>query len=207
MTGLRDKLKKRRRETILSAAESLFKQNGYGNTKIEDIADKAEVSVGTLYTYFGSKGGVMYELTLPLHDSLQERGNAVLAKSFDTAEQAIIELYIAYQFDEDWKSRNYLKAYDPTHQTTDKRLLEAIHMIEDLMKRQCLQMLQNLVAEGKFNRSLDLEHVVFILHTLLITHFGDFLEDKYDSYEACMEQLQLRQRTVFANWSESDINT
>jgi len=51
----REREKQMRRQSILSAAEILFAHNGYRKTKIEDIAEKAEVSVGTVYGYFQNK--------------------------------------------------------------------------------------------------------------------------------------------------------
>lgn len=51
----REREKQLRRQSILSAAEILFAHNGYRRTKIEDIAEKAEVSVGTVYGYFRNK--------------------------------------------------------------------------------------------------------------------------------------------------------
>jgi len=51
----REREKQLRRQSILSAAEILFARNGYRKTKIEDIAEKAEVSVGTVYGYFQNK--------------------------------------------------------------------------------------------------------------------------------------------------------
>ena len=51
----REREKQLRRQSILSAAEILFAHNGYRKTKIEDIAEKAEVSVGTVYGYFQNK--------------------------------------------------------------------------------------------------------------------------------------------------------
>jgi AcrR family transcriptional regulator len=44
-----------RRESILRAAEKLFAEKGYRKTRIEDIADMAEVSVGAVYGHFKNK--------------------------------------------------------------------------------------------------------------------------------------------------------
>ncbi len=40
---------------ILEAAERIFSENGYYNTSIQEIADTAEFSVGTIYNFFKSK--------------------------------------------------------------------------------------------------------------------------------------------------------
>lgn len=55
----REANKIRCREQILKAARRLFKEKGYDNTMIEDIADKANVSKATLYNYFPNKESLL----------------------------------------------------------------------------------------------------------------------------------------------------
>jgi AcrR family transcriptional regulator len=47
------------RLAILNAAEAIFCSDGYASFTIGDIADRAEVSVGTVYSIFGSKPQLM----------------------------------------------------------------------------------------------------------------------------------------------------
>jgi AcrR family transcriptional regulator len=44
-----------RRSQILSAAEGVFTRKGFGDARMEDIAEKTGLSKGTLYLYFKSK--------------------------------------------------------------------------------------------------------------------------------------------------------
>lgn len=44
-----------KRATILEAARSIFRRDGYDSAKMSDIADEAGVAPGTLYLYFKSK--------------------------------------------------------------------------------------------------------------------------------------------------------
>ena len=48
MTGLREKQKADRERRILKAAVSKFRADGYRAARIEDLAEMAEVSVGTI---------------------------------------------------------------------------------------------------------------------------------------------------------------
>lgn len=47
-----------RRRLILAAAEQVFVEQGYGTSKMEEIAQTAEMSKKTLYQYFSDKEGV-----------------------------------------------------------------------------------------------------------------------------------------------------
>ena len=54
--------KSRKRELILNTAFELILKNGYSNTKIIDIANKAGIGKGTVYEYFESKEALLLEL-------------------------------------------------------------------------------------------------------------------------------------------------
>lgn len=51
----KERERKQRREDIILAAESIFFSRGFESTTMDDIAEKAELSKGTLYLYFKSK--------------------------------------------------------------------------------------------------------------------------------------------------------
>ena len=57
-----EKRKIKKRETILASAIEVFGKKGYTNAKMEDIANEAGVSKGTMYNYFESKESLFVEL-------------------------------------------------------------------------------------------------------------------------------------------------
>jgi AcrR family transcriptional regulator len=50
------------RERILEAARQLFEQHGYGETKISEICDRADVAYGTFFNHFPEKRDVLRQL-------------------------------------------------------------------------------------------------------------------------------------------------
>ncbi len=55
----REANKRKIRQKILKASRRLFKEKGYENTMIEDVAEKAEISKATLYNYFPNKESLL----------------------------------------------------------------------------------------------------------------------------------------------------
>jgi len=53
------------RDAIVHAAFELFSERGYRRTKLADIAARAQVGVGNVYSYFPSKLHVLYEVYRP----------------------------------------------------------------------------------------------------------------------------------------------
>lgn len=58
----REQQKEHRRQEILSVALDLFVRKGYPATKISDIADVSQISMGLLFHYFKSKEELYMEL-------------------------------------------------------------------------------------------------------------------------------------------------
>lgn len=78
MAGLREKQKADRTRRILEAASRLFRERGYGAIRIEDIAQAAEVSVGTLYNYFTNKGDLLLAIVSMEVEEVLESGHAIV---------------------------------------------------------------------------------------------------------------------------------
>lgn len=53
-----ERRKARTAQGILAAAERLFLVRGYRSTTVDELADEADVALGTLYAHFGGKDGV-----------------------------------------------------------------------------------------------------------------------------------------------------
>ncbi len=65
--NLREKKKRNTQDAIVLSARKLFVEKGYSSTTMGEIADNAEVAVGTLYNYFKSKSEIV--LTIVSQDS------------------------------------------------------------------------------------------------------------------------------------------
>ena len=79
MTGLRDRKKQEVRHRIIAAAAGLFTESGLDATTMEDIAAAADVSVATVYNYFGSKSALLIAGAEDDTAAMVAAGEAVLA--------------------------------------------------------------------------------------------------------------------------------
>ena len=73
------------RQLILEAAERVFADKGIDDAKMEEIAGESGLSLGTLYSVFSGKAG----LVRAVHDT---RGHEVLQRSRDAARHATTPL-------------------------------------------------------------------------------------------------------------------
>ena len=58
-----------RRAQIMRAARSLFVERGFLNTRMEDVAKRAQLSKGAVYFYFGSKRDLFHALVDDEHSN------------------------------------------------------------------------------------------------------------------------------------------
>jgi AcrR family transcriptional regulator len=96
MAGLRAKHKIDRNSRIVEAASGLFRREGYEGARIEEIAAKAEVSVGTIYNYYRNKGDILVAIvSMEVHEVLAA-GQRILQKPPKNVEKAVDALIATY---------------------------------------------------------------------------------------------------------------
>jgi AcrR family transcriptional regulator len=96
LAGLRGRKKEESRHRIIAVAGHLFAEHGLDSTTMEDIAAAADVSVGTLYNYFGSKTALLLAAVDEDTDEMVARGAAILAKPGNDATRAVARLFATY---------------------------------------------------------------------------------------------------------------
>lgn len=69
-TSRMDRKKDARREDILKAAETLFLAKGYQNASMNDLADEADLTKKTLYSYFICKEDLYYAVVARWYETL-----------------------------------------------------------------------------------------------------------------------------------------
>src|SRR4051794_9182134 len=85
-----------RRRNIQKAARALIEERGYEGLTMRDLAERARVSVPTLYNLFGSKDAILIaelqDVAAELARSLPKTGDSFLARGmvvFEAGQRAI----------------------------------------------------------------------------------------------------------------------
>lgn len=78
MTGLRARQKTMRHKKIRDSALALFVEKGYSESSLQEIAERAEVTIPTIYNYFGSKSNLLLEIALDKQKNLDDRLDAFI---------------------------------------------------------------------------------------------------------------------------------
>jgi len=76
----KEREREQRRNDIIDAAERIFFSRGFENATMEEVADMAELSKGTLYLYFKSKEDLQFAIFMRGADILMDLMNKRLKK-------------------------------------------------------------------------------------------------------------------------------
>jgi AcrR family transcriptional regulator len=99
----KEREKERRRQQIMVAAKRVFSEKGFNKATMEDIAQEAELSPGTLYLYFKNKEELYASLSLRILQYLLLRVEHVIEEKDAGTEEKIKLLmdamYDVYEFD------------------------------------------------------------------------------------------------------------
>ena len=101
----RERERERHRGEILDAAEGVFAEKGFGGGTVEDVAVRAEFSVGTLYKFFASKEELYQALIETRWEAIAESMEGMLdaaagpegvVRAFGEGKARLCEKYLAF---------------------------------------------------------------------------------------------------------------
>lgn len=92
-------LKKEIRERIIAAAVEEFKEHGFSDASIRNIANNAEISLGNIYRYFANKEALYFAIINPFMDSVKtavEKDFVFQGKSMKEVSEVLVAFLVKY---------------------------------------------------------------------------------------------------------------
>lgn len=108
--GVRDQQKQATRAKVLAAARDLFDQAGYEQTTIRAIAERAKVSVGSVFTTFTSKADILSQVVFERMQALIAELEGVVPHLRGATAERLSSLF-AIHYDFQMKRANLYLAY------------------------------------------------------------------------------------------------
>jgi len=157
MSGLREKQKADRDQRILKAATRLFREEGYDRTKIETIAAKAQVSIGTVYNYYQNKGDLLVAIVSMEVNEVLRAGAALIERPPGGVAAAVTDLIfiyldhsLVYLTKEMWRHAMAISTRQP-----DSPFGRRYSDLDDRLTRQVCALIKRLQAEGRVKADVD----------------------------------------------------
>lgn len=99
-----ERRKAQTRARITEAANQLFAERGYLETSVEDISDRADVAMRTIYTHFPSKAAILLDYFDRWLDVLVD---GILSRSLDEPIADAVAASLRAMTDAGWVDRSY----------------------------------------------------------------------------------------------------
>jgi AcrR family transcriptional regulator len=161
-SGSRKLQKEATRERVIAAARELFDSQGYHGTTVREIARLAGVSVGSVFTTFGSKGEILSRIMEDRLESLCAELDRVLPHMRGSTADRLRTMFAIHFAFEAERTRLFLAhvaaAYDWTHPAAAKPFGKA-QRLQDIIA-ECLE---RGVAEGDVDPAADHQEVIALL--------------------------------------------
>ncbi len=179
MTGLRARHKADRQARILQAAVTLFRRDGYRAARIEDLAEMADVSPGTVYNYYGTKGDILIATVAMEVEEVLGAGAAIVADPPKGVQEAIIDLIsvyydhsLKYLSKEMWRTAMALSVEAP-HTPNGARYSE----LDRALSAQVVALIAGMQQRGEVAPGLDVQALGEIVFNNLNAMFMGFVKD------------------------------
>ncbi len=174
--GLRERQKEKRKQAIMVAAAQLFQRQGFNAASMEDIAQAAELSVGTVYNYFKSKAEIGLAIYQADRDLVQQATQAVIANPPADPVAAICRMMETdFETEIGYLDRAVWSALFGAS-FTDQSSLSSAFVSDELMRvDQFRKLLHVLKEKGKIDSGADIDAAAEMLGALNLWYFMRWL--------------------------------
>lgn len=196
-----DKISEEKRARILEIATAEFASQGFDNANINSIADKAGVSVGSLYKYFDSKEDFFLTCVTGGVETLER----VLGEAFDSDEDLMIktERIIRLIQKHSREHRDLIRLYNEITSESNSALLKKLSFdLESISARVYTGLIAKAQATGELRDDMDPALFAFFADSLfMILQFSyacEYYQERFKVYagedildrdEAVVQQL------------------
>ncbi len=175
--GIREQKKIKIRESILKYARDSFLKNGYAETTLESVAEKAEIGVGTLYNYFTSKADIFLaimteELAFSKDDSIEDKAGL----------EAINDDPVALVLEQIWKMEKSLTTISKetwkelvgaalATMKNENDLLDKLMHLDSHFILKMQRLFDSLKEQGLLSEELSSAQGAFAVYSIAVTQF------------------------------------
>ena len=149
--------KEERRQSILRAARAVFFENGFHRATVDRVAERAEVSKGTVYLHFESKETILAHLLLDGLDELTRKlKQAYAAEQRVAADERMRRLCRAYRrfFEDEPQCFRLLMAMDrgKFQETVTPQVYQQVLKVSMAMFDVAVQAIEQGIEDDLFDR-------------------------------------------------------
>jgi len=198
--------KERRRNQIIDAAERIIFSKGLEQATMDEIAEEAELSKGTIYLYFENKTELYLAITQRGSDLLNSKFAKVFSEAHDQKGLELIrkmgEAYLNFVE----KNPNYFTAFRYYESLSDLEALEESTYVEQCNqnRREALNFMVRALQIGMQDGSVDERYEPKELATIIFASTRGLTAMAHASgrghHAKLLEEIEVEMSTIFENF-------
>ncbi len=173
---------------ILKAARDMFFRRGFDETTIEEIAEEAEVAVGTVYNYFDSKSALILAITADDTSTVLDE-NFQIPESFTGFES--VKLYInTFMENLSIYPKSLLRELMREGWRSDTTLSKGLINQDLTLLDGLTRILEELAEKKKIKSDTDIEHASLAIYGIITTAIMWYAADEERTSDQMLESLE-----------------
>ena len=204
ITERKEREKEQRKAMILEEAEKLILEKGLDQLNMDEVAERAEVSKGSLYLHFNNKTDLVLGICHKASDMMNEMTTKVLAEN-KTGLEMVYQLGLNYirfatEHPEFYRAMRFLENYKHSEQAKNSVYLNLCSQNRQEGFRVMVRAIQIGMQDGSINKTYDAQQLALLLwstshgvvnmaymhenagHFKLLDHLGIDLETMFSGY-------------------------
>lgn len=177
----------KKKATIINVAQGLFKEKGFVNVSIKEIASKANVSQVSIYNYFGNKDALVGECVNFLMIEVIASAREILRSKMDFKEKVTKALSICSN-----DTSISLSEYFSKEALNDKALLK---LINEFVNKEKFELFREYIEvgkkEGAIDKTIPTETILKFIEAISIAENSIDYSTVYDGYIEDIQKLLL----------------
>jgi AcrR family transcriptional regulator len=157
------------RDELLAAAQEVFWEKGYLDTRVADIVEHAGVSHGSFYTYFDSKEAVLWaiaanlsEITVATSRGVRAEAGGDEVRAIELANRRYLQMYL--------QNRKVMRLMEEVA-AFNTEMRKARHATRDQFVARTTRSIKRMQAEGKADPELDAASAAHALVSM-VSHYA-----------------------------------
>lgn len=175
--GLRERKKAATAQRITQEASRMFQEKGYENTRIEDVAARAELSAATFYNYFRSKADILLSCVSTETEFVLAEADRCIDQTYNNAAtgfDALVATYFTTSFTKTprslWRIAVSQSMLDPESEFS-QRYVE----MDDRLSRQCIRFVRVMQDAGLIRAEVPSEPIGELLFNNVNMNFVGYI--------------------------------
>lgn len=167
----KEREKEQRRNEILDAAEKVFFSKGFYYSTMDEVAEAAELSKGTLYLYFKNKEDLYFAITHRAMSILR----VLFQEAFEEEEKGIDKVHAIgrayYKYSQDYKDYFNMMMHFAAVQDSlslDACVFDEMHNQGQTVLKILIDAIQAGIADGSIRSNLEPHKTAFLLQGVSI---------------------------------------